>query len=109
MDLPNQKDLLTGGVLGFWALLGAIIKTGADWRDPETSRFSYGKLLTALATALVLGQGAGALGDALHWEPAVIGLIASILGYLGPAAAMVLLEKRFLPGAPNVSPNNEGK
>lgn len=109
MNLPGTNDLISGGFLGVWAFLGAVMKSGADWRDPETKKFSYARLGTALATALVLGQGAGALGNALHWEAAVIGLVAAILGYLGPAVAMALLEKRFVPGVADAKPDPGSK
>lgn len=106
MTLPN--GLFSSAALGFWALAGAIMKSGADWRDPETKKFSVARLITTFATAAVMGQGAATVGGAFHWDAGWIALAASTLGYLGPAVAMPIFEKLLNIGGSNGKQGGNG-
>ena len=106
MNPPGESEIVTTGLMGLWALLGAIMRSGVDWRDPDTKKFSWPRFLTAGATALVLGQISAALGLYYGWEPYASCSMASILGYLGPAAALALLKQRY--GVFNGKPDSKG-
>lgn len=97
---PQMGDVISGAIVGFWAFLGAIMRGATDWRDPKTGKISVGRLGASLATALVLGQIASILGTYWKLEPYLINGIASITGYLGPAATMQLFQQRIF-GAKN--------
>lgn len=99
--IPQVGDVIASSIVGFWAFLGAMMRGVTDWRDPATGKVSYARIVTAFATALVLGQIASALGTYWHWEGYIISGFASVLGYIGPAATMQLFQQKFL-GAKNV-------
>lgn len=92
----NFWDIFSTLVMGFWSFLGGIMR-GADWKTP-TGRFSPGRFLASIATALVLGEIASAIGQHMHMEPAAIGALSGCVGYLGPAATMQFFQKRFFGG-----------
>lgn len=97
MNVPGQVgDIISTGLMGFWGFLGVVMRGTADWRDSVTGKFSGPKFGVSIATALVMGQVAAAIGAHLLWEPAATCALASTLAYLGPAVAIQLFMKRFL-------------
>lgn len=82
--------------MGFWAFLGSVMRGATDWKDPKTGKISPVRFFASVATALVLGQMASAFAQWQHWEPYATSALASMVGYLGPAATMQLFQKRFL-------------
>src|SRR5690348_16040448 len=106
MTLPPQVGVfLSSTVMSFWAFMGAVMRRNSDWRDPATGKMSWPRVGISVATALVLGQTAVALGGYMKWEPAAIGALASFMGYMGPAATLQLFQKRFLGENQNAAPN----
>lgn len=101
---PNLGDAISTALMGFWAFLGGIMRAGADWTDPKTGRRSWPRIAASVATALVLGQIAAAIGQHWHWEPAAIAALSSVVGYLGPAATMQLFQQRFGLGGKDATP-----
>lgn len=101
---PGLSDAIYTALMGFWAFLGGVMRAGADWTDPKTGRLSWARVSASVATAMVLGQIASAIGSHYHWEPAAIGALASFVGYLGPAATMQLFQKRFGLGGTDATP-----
>lgn len=97
---PQIGDVISSGIVGFWAFLGAIMRGATDWRDPNTGKISIGRLGASMATALVLGQLASILGTYWKFEPYLISGIASMAGYLGPAATLQLFQQKLF-GAKN--------
>ena len=89
------QEIIATAILGGWAFLGSIMRGATDWINPKTGKFSWGLFSASIATALVLGEGAGAWGTAHHWEPFATNALAGGLGYLGPAAALTLIKSRL--------------
>lgn len=98
MPLPQSfGDIFSTAVMGGWSFLGGIMRGGTDWRDPK-GKFSIPRFGVSIATALVLGQIASAIGHHLGWEPNAIGALSGFVGYLGPAATMQFFQKKLLGG-----------
>lgn len=93
---PNFWDIFSTLAMGCWSFLGGIMR-GADWKTPE-GRFSPARFGASVATALVLGEIASAIGQHMHMEPAAVGALSGCVGYLGPAATMQFFQKRFFGG-----------
>ena len=98
---PEIGQALATAFMGFWAFLGGMMRSGSDWRDPKTGRFSLPLFATSIATAAVLGQIASWWGMSHHWEAGAIGVTASTLGYLGPAVVMAALRSWAKIGVPD--------
>lgn len=93
---PGLGDAVPTFFLGVWAFLGSAMRGIIDWRDPKTGRFSIGMFFVSVATALVLGEAAGAWGQSHAWEPYWTNALAGGLGYLGPAGTLLLVKNRLL-------------
>lgn len=95
MDGAQGNEIITTALTGLWAFLGSIMRSGMDWKDPKTGKFSYSRFGSSVATALVLGQVVAALGEHYQVETKIIVAGASLAGYLGPAATLALIQQRF--------------
>ena len=76
---PEIGQAIATAFMGLWAFLGGIMRSGADWRDPKSGRFSFPMFITSMATAAVLGQVASWWGTSHHWEAGAIGVTADAL------------------------------
>jgi hypothetical protein len=78
-------------------LFGSIARAG-KWVD-QTGKFAPSKLLTEVATAIVLGAIAAGFGAYMNWKPEIVGGVAGCMGLIGPAGvtgfAQNMISSRF--------------
>lgn len=91
----SLSEVINNGLLGLWALLGAVSRGTADWTNPVTRKFSWPRFGVGIATALVLGQITHGVLAYFNISPELGGAAAGMAGYLGPAATIGLVFKVF--------------
>jgi hypothetical protein len=78
------------GWLSLVALFGSIARAG-KWVD-ESGKFIPGRLVTEVATAVVLGVIAASFGAYMSYKPEIVGGIAGGLGLIGPAGVTGFIQ-----------------
>jgi rod shape-determining protein MreD len=97
------NDVLTGGVLGIWALAYLTALTIARSRDEDGPTREFGpvwiRFIVVLAIAMPVAWGAGslAIGQLAPVRPLLIESVAS--GLMFPLLALLFIRRRNLRGA----------
>ena len=76
--------------LSLVALFGSIARA-ARWMD-AAGKLSPQKLITEVATAVVLGAIAAGFGAYMNWKPEIVGGIAGCMGLIGPAGVTSVIQ-----------------
>lgn len=76
--------------LSLVALLGSIARAG-KWVDTN-GKFAPSRLITEIATAIVLGVIAAGFGAYMNWRPEIVGGIAGCAGLIGPAGVTGIIQ-----------------
>lgn len=76
--------------LSLVALFGSVARAG-KWVDAN-GKFMPSRLITELATAILLGTIAAGAGAYMNWKPEIVGGIAGCLGLIGPASVTGIVQ-----------------
>ncbi len=92
---PNSSDILTTLGMAVLAFAGALSK-GQQWRDPQSGNVNYGRLVSGIATALVLTSIVRAIGVHYGLEVWAQVALSGVFGYIGPDIIVGVISKMLL-------------
>lgn len=91
---PPSPTLVQYGIMMVMALFGSIGRAGL-WRDPQTGAWLWGKFITEVCSAVVIGVMSGSFAMYKHIDMPIAFGISGLLGLLGPAVIIGFVTARF--------------
>lgn len=92
---PSNPDYVSTGIMGALAFAGAVSR-GAQWRDPKSGVISPARLVTGVATALILTAIVRAIGVHYGVEITAQFALAGVFGYIGPDPIISVISNTLL-------------